>query len=228
MLVSELRESLKKYSQEELMLLITEMYKAMPKKLREEKDIDPMIQDIGAYMRVGKALKKKENIVGINDLKPEIEQFINYAYNQYYFAPNSFVHKNERPKWRFKVKAYIKDLQSISSEGDEGNTAADLLKRLYEMLSYACGFYIFNTDDPFRSVGIGQVDLLHTIISRMFAQSINKGSVRSAIELVINNGLDRETLYSDLIMELIENLKSADAKEIAIEQCKVLDRKSVV
>lgn len=43
MLVSELRKLLKKYKEEDLRLLISEMYKAMPKKLREEKDIDALL-----------------------------------------------------------------------------------------------------------------------------------------------------------------------------------------
>lgn len=46
MLVSELRKLLKKYKEEDLRLLIAEMYKSMPKKLREDKDIDALLQDV--------------------------------------------------------------------------------------------------------------------------------------------------------------------------------------
>lgn len=130
--------------------------------------------------------------------------------------------KKERPKWRFKVKAYIKDLQGFTAEGQEGRTATNLLKKLYEMLCYACGYYIFSTDYPFRSVGIVQTVLLDAVISRMLMPGITHESVRSAIELVINNGVDRETLHSELIMELVKNMKTADAKELVIEQCKIM------
>ncbi len=222
MLVSQLRELLKNYKEEDLRLLISEMYKSMPKKQREEKDIDALLQDVHAYMRIGKVDSSRDRQTDINDLKPEIDLFIDYAYKQYYFAPNSFVHKKERPKWRFKVKAYIKSLQDILIESEEGRVAADLLKRLYEMLSYACSYYIFNTEDPFRSVGIEQTALLDTVIARMLGSGINKESVKAAISLVIESGVDRETLHSHLIMVLVKNLKSTDSKELAVGQSEVL------
>jgi hypothetical protein len=222
MLISEVRELLKKYKEEDLRLIISEMYKSIPKKMREDKDIDALLQDVHAYLRIGKVEKIQDKQIDIKDLKPEIEEFIDYAYKQYYFAANSFVHKKERPKWRFKVKAYIKSLQGISVEGEEGKTANDLLEKLYNMLSYACGYYIFSTDDPFRSVGIEQTALLDTVIMRKLGNEINKESIKAVISLVINSRVDRETLHSSIINVLVKNLKSSDSKEIAIEQCGIL------
>lgn len=181
MLVSELRELLKNYKEEDLRLIISEMYKSMPKKLREDKDIDTMLKDVHTYMSIGKIERTRNRQVDVNDLKQEIEQFIDYAYKQYYFAPNSFVHKKERPKWRFKVKAFIKDLQGVPVEGEDGRTATDLLKKLYEMLSYVCDYYIFNTDNPFRSIGIEQIVLLDTVISRILEQGLNEENVKSVV-----------------------------------------------
>mgnify|MGYP000897547052 CR=1 FL=1 len=224
MLVSELRELLKKYKEEDLRLLVSEMYKAMPKKLREDKDIDALLQDVHTYMRIGKVESRQDKQVNVDDLKQKIDLFIDYAYKQYYFAPNSFVHKKERPKWRFIVKAYIKDLQDVSIDSEEGSVATDLFQKLYEMLSYACSYYIFNTENPFRSVGIEQTVLLDMVITRKLGSGINNESVKSAIELVINSELDRETLHSFLIQVLVMNLKSPDSKVIAIEQCKLLKK----
>lgn len=224
MLVSELRELLKKYKEEDLRLIISEMYKAMPKKLREDKDIDALLQDVHAYMRTGKVESRQDKQIDVNNLKQKIDLFIDYAYKQYYFAPNSFIHKKERPKWRFIVKAYIKDLQDISIDSVEGSIATDLLQKLYEMLCYACGYYIFNTENPFQSVGIEQAVLLDTVIKRKLGGGINNESVKSVIELVINSELDRETLHSYLIQTLVKNLKTPDSKVIAIEQCKLLKK----
>ncbi len=226
MLVSELRELLNKYKEKDLRILIVEMYKAMPKKMREEKEIDRLLQDVNEYLNIGK-VKKGQEEVDLDILKPEIEKFIEYAYKQYYFAPNSYVHKKERPKWRFKVKAYIKSLESVPVEGEEGKTATDLMGKLYGMLSYACAYYIFNTEDPFRSVGIKQTDLVDSIIQRKFGNGFNNESIRSAIELVINSNLDRVTLHSFLISVLIKNLKTPDTKEIAIEQCYILRKEQL-
>lgn len=219
MLVSELREIIKKYNVEDLKLIISEMYKSMPKKLREDKDIDEMLKDVHAFMNIGKVEKSSSKQVNIIDLKREIDQFIDFAYKQYYYAPNNYVHKKERPKWRFKVKAFIKDLQGIPLDGEDGQIATELLQKLYEMLSYACAYYIFNTEDPFRSVGIEQTLSINIVLSRILGSGISKDSVKRAIELVINSRVDRETLPSYLIMELINNLKTTDSKEIAIQQC---------
>lgn len=226
MLIAELRELLKKYNEEDLRLLVSEMYKSIPKKIREDKDVDVLLQDVRAYMRIGKSEGKQDQPADVNRLTSEIELFIDYAYNQYYFAPNQFVHKKERPKWRFKVKAYIKELQGVSVDTIEGRVATNLLQKLYEMLSYACGYYLFNTDNPFNSVGIEQGTFLDTVIKRKLGSGININieEIKSSIELVINSEVDRETLHTFLIQILVMNLKSADYKAIAIEQCKLLKK----
>lgn len=72
MLVTELKESLKKYHNEDLKLIIREMYKSMPKKLREEKGIDIIIQDIHAYVQKGKTKKAVNDPIDIDRLKLEI------------------------------------------------------------------------------------------------------------------------------------------------------------
>lgn len=224
MLVAELKELLKNYKEEDLRLIILEMYKSMPKKLREEKDIDTLLQDASAYMSIGKMGKAKIRQIDIEAIKQEIDLFIDHAYNQYYFAPNNVVHKKERPKWRFKVKAYIQDLQGIFVDSAEGSIATELILKLYEMLSYSCGYYIFNTENPFRSVGIEQTSLLEIVIVRCLGNGINQENIKSAINLVINSRVDRETLHSSLIWVLIRNLKTSDSKEIAITQCKQIKK----
>jgi hypothetical protein len=42
MKITELREIIKEYNEEDLRLLIAELYKAMPKALREDKEIDDL------------------------------------------------------------------------------------------------------------------------------------------------------------------------------------------
>ncbi len=168
MLLSEIKNVLKKYEQNDLRLLVLEMYKAMPKKLREDKDIDALLQDLQSQLSTNKNEKASVKQTDVMKLKMEINQFINYAYRQYYFAPNNYVRKNERPKWRFKVKAYIKELQAVPINSENGKIATDLIENLFAMLSYACGHYIFNTEDPFRSVGIEQIELFDIVINSTF------------------------------------------------------------
>ena len=95
---------------------------------------------------------------------------------------------------------------------------------MYELLRYGCAYYIFNTDNPFRSVGIEQTVLLDKVIQRMFGLGIDDKCVKSAIELVINGYVDRETLPSSLIMTFVNNLKTTDAKELAVGQCQIIKK----
>lgn len=80
MLVSELRELLKNYKEEDLRLIISEIYKLISKKIREDKDIDVMLQDVHAYKRIGKVERTQDRQVDAADLKQEVEQFSDYAY----------------------------------------------------------------------------------------------------------------------------------------------------
>ncbi|MEA4902892.1 hypothetical protein [Desulfitobacterium sp.] len=223
MLVSELKKLMKNYTREELGLLAVEMYKAIPKKIRDEKNVDIMVKDIHAFLAQNKAGREKKKAIDLSVLQYEINQFLSDAYNQYYFAPNQFVRKKERPKWRFKVKEYIKDLESVPCQGKDALAAADLLKKLYILLCDASVIYLFNTEDPFRSVGIEQPALADLVISRILAQGINNESLRQAIGLVIEDKHDRETLPSHLILKLVGNLKTPQAKSMAIEESKLLN-----
>lgn len=220
MKITELREIVKEYNVEDLRLLIAELYKAMPKSLREEKEIDDLIREARVRLHMPKVAKAPKKSADINELKPVIEEFLQNAYEQNYFTPNRVIPKQERPKWRFHVKTYIKELQSVPIEGEDGKAAAELLEKLYLMLCYACCYYIFNTEDPFRSVGIDQSELLEIVLKAKFAYGIDHEVVKSAIILVTNPGLDRETLHSSLIDVLVFCLKTTDSKEIAIEEAK--------
>lgn len=224
MLVSELKDILKDYQEEELRLLAVELYKAMPKHLKEEKEIDGLIKEGKELLRQKRGRKTAEKKpVELDSLQTEIEEFIDNAYQQNYFAPNRVIPKKERPKWRFKVKAYIKDLQSVPAEGPEGLLAAELLGKLYRMVAYSCSYYLFSTEDPFRSVGIGQCEFLEIALTKRFAHGVDQEAVKAALALTLAEGLDRETLEDELYSTLIRNLKVPDAKKAALED--VLRRK---
>lgn len=220
MLVSELREHLKHCEKDELAFLVVELYKTLPKKLRLDQDVDALIQGAKDRMGAGKAKKAQDSPADVQALKPEIELFLANAYKQNYLAPNRSVPKQERPKWRFKVKGYIKALQTVPSEGETGRTAADLMEKLYAMLCYGCCYYIFNTEDPFRSVGIAQTDALDWVIAKRFACAMDREAIKAMVQLTVAPGVDRQTLHSSLLCVLIANLKTADAKMIALEEAK--------
>lgn len=221
MKVSEIRLILKNYSNEELVTLVVEMYKSIPKKVKEEKEIDELIKDIRSAKK--KTARKKETQIDFNELKGEIEQFISDAYNQYYISANSYVPKKERPKWRYKVKRFMKELRMLQpANRDQEVASVHLMKELYELVCYACGGYVFNTEDPFLSVGIEQAEFYDEVISRNFQLGKNTDSITFAIELILNNDLDRYTLYEELISKITDHLNLPDLNLIAIEQSQKL------
>lgn len=224
MKIQEVKGLLKKYSKEELQIIITELYKAVPKNIKEEKNLDAIIENVNQFTKKDKGEKKEENSVEINELVSEIQLFIENAYNQFYLIPNRVVPKKERPKWRFKVKGYFKTLEA-HLQGENEEKIIELMKSLYEMLSYGCAYTLFSGDNPFASVGIPQTELFNKVIARRLSTGINQESIRFCIELMINSELDRVTLHTDLMLEIIKYLKTADSKEMAIRECKMQTQK---
>ncbi|HBY21607.1 MAG TPA: hypothetical protein DEG71_11500 [Clostridiales bacterium] len=105
-------------------------------------------------------------------------------------------------------------------ENDDSDIATDLYKKIYEVLSYAAGNYIFASQDPFWAIGTQQTILIDKVIARKFKNGVHEAVVREMVLLVLESNVDRETLDSYLIDELIENLKTVDSKMMAIEESK--------
>jgi hypothetical protein len=211
--VAELREVLAKYDQQMLNDIIAELYKSIPKKVKEEKEIDLLLSDYGKFKEA-----KKTNLeipVDFKALTEEILQFAVYAEAQYYFAPNRYVPKKERSKWRFKVKKYIKALVGV--KGEQAEVAVNLLILLYRMLSYGCAYWIFSTASPFASVGYGQGDLLEIVLKKNFHYGVTRKNLMKAVALVVENHSDPMTLSIGLQWVLISCLKTNEAMSLAME-----------
>lgn len=133
-----------------------ETYKQLRKGQKE--DFDSLLTDI----LQGKTVEKKavEEAVPFEELERQVTEFLENAYAQNYFAPNRVIPKSQRPKWRFMVKNYIKELERVSSESDYYSRSVKLLTDLYKLICQACNYYLFSTDDPFRSIGWEQQDFL--------------------------------------------------------------------
>jgi len=209
MRVDELRQLLKGYEKETIIEIAVELYKRVSKQAKEEYGIDETLSNFTEK----KSLKKKPaEPIPFDELCDDVWTFVINADNQYYFSK-----RKDRAKWRFKVKEYINAL--IDAKGENSDIAAVLLIKIYRTLSYGCGHWIFNTDNPFRSVGYSQGELLGIIINKLFYGGVNNDNIRDAIALTLECFLDDTTLRIGLIMVLIGCLKSPESKEIAIQQC---------
>ena len=83
---------LKKYSLEELQELVVEMYKAMSKALKEDKNIDALLGDF-SRQKAAKKQKKEPEPADLEWLSHAVPTFVEYAMKQYYFAPNRVLEK---------------------------------------------------------------------------------------------------------------------------------------
>ena len=64
MKLPEFRKQIETYSIEELRYLTAELYKAIPKKIKEEKDIDPLVLSVPEHFKAKKrCYKTRENIL---------------------------------------------------------------------------------------------------------------------------------------------------------------------
>lgn len=218
MRIQEIRELISKAERKQVEKAFAECYKQLPKQKKEEVDI--IIQDIFT----GKDVKKQEEKVGItfDVLEHEIEVFLSNAYAQNYFAPNRVIPKSQRPKWRFQVKGYIKELSRIGPDSEYHSRMIKLLGDLYQMLCYACNYYLFSTDDPFRSVGWQQSDLFEMLVKKTFEKGYSRESITALILAAATGGLSRESLHIEQEVVLVSALKTSDVKYIAIEEAQKL------
>ena len=214
MKVDDLRTTLKKYDTNALTEIIVALYKIIPKSRKENDSLDEFLKNFSLEK---KKTAKKEVSVDYPALEMEIEQLIEYANASYYLAPNRYVNKEKRSKWRFEVRRIIKELISVSGENNEG--AAQMFASIYEMLSYCCNYYVFRTQDPFSAVGYNQPELLDCVLRKIFHNGVDQDSIKKAVFLTLDSNVDRETLHSELLWVLMERLKTPDAKEIALNKC---------
>jgi len=218
MKVDELRRILLKYDQDTTRKLVVEMYKIIPKKVREDTALDEFISTFTSMTGpVRKTKSEQDLIIDFDILKSEAVAFIEYASMSYYYAPNRIVPKTARSKWRVTARKLLKSLIAVKGENTE--EAAQLLIEMYRMLSYACGTFIFSTENPFSAVGFKQPDLLDIILTKLFSSGVTQETLRLAVFVVLESRVDRETLHSELMVSLLRQLKTVDARELALEEC---------
>ncbi len=218
MKVQELRNLISASDREHLEKALVECYKQLRKGQKEE--IDQGLVDI----LQGKAVeqKKAESPVNFEELEQQITVFLKNAYAQNYFAPNRIIPKNQRPKWRFMVKNFIKELEKIPVENENNPQAVKLLTDLYRLICAACDTYLFSTEDPFRSIGWEQPKLFELLVTKTFAAGYSRDSISKLLLLAATGGLSRESLYVEQEIVLVNGLRTSDVRYIAIEEAEKL------
>ncbi len=221
MKISEVRNHIDTYSIDQLKLIVVELYKALPKAVREDTDIDGILSDIGSLTN-SKQKTKQKKLPDIELLKKETAEFVNNAYAQNYLIPNRSISKQNRSKWRFTVKRLYKDIVAVSATANYGLETAKLLEELYRLLCYSCEYTLFTAYDSFESAGITQEDFFRSVLALKYQNEDKYSFIKNAILLMINNSLNRYTLYENLIKVILEFTETTDLREMIIAVCSEL------
>lgn len=224
MKVSEIRERLKAFPQNDMIELFIAAYKHLPKDRKEGVVDDLILHGVRRLHDKTANQKKAAPQVDFPSLAAEIKTFLDNAYAQNYFAPNRQVPKAERPKWRFHVMRYIKTLSSIHSDAPHFDDANELLAKLYEMTAYACNYYLFRTEDAFASIRMQQDDFYKLVASRLLEGDPSDASIKRVVQLATESGLSREIVNEDLYAKLIPLLRSTNLKRRAVKQIGLLTK----
>ena len=104
-LVNELKNEIKKYDKKELEFIIVSLYKRIPKKVKEEYDIDSYIKNIDINKKTDVA--KKE--IPFDEIYNEIIYFIECIDLGYYCSPNRVIAKKIEVLGDLKLKGFIRN-----------------------------------------------------------------------------------------------------------------------
>ncbi len=209
MKIGELRDAITGYSSEELRLVIVELYRRIPKRVVEEKNLDSLIEDPGEFLEAQKKPKVKE-LPDLDYLALEINEFIDDALQGHYFAPNSFIRKSERPKWRFHVKRFHRELVTLMQDPEALPEVSFLLERLFDILCYAENIHLFSSSEPFQSIGVSKAQFYGDLVTAQRAAAADLGWIRQAIDALLCNA---GSFGSDLIRQLVDQLTTNPLRE---------------
>ncbi|MEG1009894.1 MAG: hypothetical protein RSF67_08830, partial [Clostridia bacterium] len=194
MKITDLKKELENKQKKELIYIITELYKLIVKTKKYACNVDDIIFGVK---------NNEKEVINIEQLYEDINTFIELAYGKCYLIPNRYVQKKDRSKWRFKVKRYYKELY-----GNYSLLATKSVLELYNMLSYGCAYYIFSTNDPFKSCGIIQCEMLSYVFKSVLFNSESEDNINLCIDTLLDSNLNYETSYTCLINEFVLNLKT--------------------
>ena len=195
MLLKDMKELTRRMDRATLEKALAECYKCVPKAKKEE--LDETLKRFSMGLTEPVKRPKQEEQPDMAQLTGQVEQFVEYARMDYYFMPNRVVSKSERGKWRFAVMRWVKALTAVREDSPDYDEANRLLIILYKILSYACHYQTFSTDDPFNSIGQPQYSYFDMLAKRVFVRPVSEEKLREMLSLAMDEDTDPHTLYTE-------------------------------
>lgn len=215
MKVDELRGKLYNLEKNDIIRLAVEFYKLVPKTKKEDYNLDELINT--PEVKTAKPVAK-ETVISFEDMEIEVNTFIANAKEQHYLYPNKIISKKERATWRFKVKAWYKEL--TNPKNGDFNTAkkAKICTDLYDLLCESCHYQYFSADDTFNSVGISQTEFFLSVLQFIAQSEGETALINRGLGMAINNSTSPNTLHSWVMQEFVNALSTTQIKYDAIEK----------
>ena len=210
MKVSELRNIIKDYNNDDLNNIIVELYKKFPKEKKEEYKIDNYIANVKEEKRI---VKEK---MGFDEFTNEIRLFLKCANDGLYASYNNVISTKDRQQWRYKVMKYYKELINVDVNTYKGKIATDLLLQLYDTLSKGTSRLLFSNMETFRAIQIPQGHFLRTVLKRKMQEDLNKKEIELIIDM-LSNGVDNETTYDYLMYIYLNCLKDNEQRLMSLD-----------
>ena len=215
MKITELKKILNNTNEEMLKKTFVEVYKLFSTSKKQEADF--VIADVLS----GNMVKIVEE-VDYSKLSAEIDCFLKNAYAQNYYVPNRVISKKDRPKWRFLVKRYVKELDKVEIDNKFYKEAVDLLTKLYKMMCYACNYYLFSTIDSFQSVGISQYNFYSMLVEKTLKLGYTEETITNLLVCAATGGLSAISLNFEQETVLLSYLNTQDNLYLTINKAKEL------
>jgi hypothetical protein len=227
MKVDELRAKLYKLDQHEVIRLAVEFYKLVPKAKKELYNLDTLVDT--PEVKTAKPAAA-ENVASFDEMEAEVNTFITNAKAQYYLYPNKIIAKKDRATWRFKVKAWYKELTNAKTSGLDMSRRAMICANLYDLLCESCYYQYFSSDDTFNSVGVAQTDFFQSVLRLIDMTEGEKGLLQRGLDMAVNNASGPNTLHSWVMQEFVNILDTEEIKYEVIERVEkmIADNKSPV
>ncbi len=232
MKVNELRDKLMMSSPDRVSRAMIEAYKMVPRAKKEE--LDQIIEEILSGRDVSRARADqalKELTAESEAFYQQIDLFIDNVRAGYYYKSNTVIPKNERSKWRFTAKDFIKKLNEVPAGSSYYVRSGEYLGKLYRLLSDGSSLAFFTSEDPFRSVGMAQEEMFDELARRRIAsrgctEEVLRETVRLMAECEISQNSSRPVLM-DVFLKIPQPGEERDLarkvlKEVAREKKEAL------
>lgn len=223
--IKDIKTHLKTAKKDQLVKIILDIYKQLPKKLIEEKGIDLLFTNNPSIIESTAQNMDKKALALIK----EIETFVrNFLDGNYYYA-NRIVTKSKRAKWRFEIMRYLKETDLYYSNTTHKKELADQYINLYKAICVGCNSDCVGVSNPFKSIQRKQEDYFFNVISYMKDHYSGQALYEKLFEMVYDKGIsedeedyyfDERKQYVDLYLAIFKSFESPMIKDQIIEIAK--------